>query len=156
MDNQNKKDKAALENKTLAITFMSVIIILLILITILYSSYASIKSATNKELSSMVSERTYELEKKEQLLTGQNKKLLAYAHLTSHSMRRPLTNILGVINLYDTGENEDISQDQMFDWVKSSAQELDEVIIQSMDVLKDDFDPDSAKRSTGYAKAMKS
>jgi len=44
----------------------------------------------------------------------------------------------------------------MFDWVKSSAQKLYEVIIQSMDVLKVDFNPDSAKIPTGLAKAMKS
>ncbi len=44
----------------------------------------------------------------------------------------------------------------MFDWVKSSAQKLYEVIIQSMDVLNVDFNQDSAKIPTGLAKAMKS
>lgn len=140
LEKENLAHEARIENKTMAIVFMSTLMILLILLVILYSNYASVKAENNKILEKLVSERTLQLHRKEKILTAQNKKLMTYAHMTSHSLRKPLANILGVVNWIEADKVEAMrNKEEIYEMIKQSAQELDETIIESIDVLSQDF-----------------
>lgn len=137
---ENEVNKLKLSNKTNAIIFLSLGVIMTILIAILFKSFANVKASHNKILEREVKKRTEDLQKKERILTAQNKKLMAYAHMTSHVLRKPLANILGVINLLEAHEeDDDHSKDDMIKLIKDAAIEMDETVIHSIDILNEDF-----------------
>ena len=146
LEKENIINQARISNKTNAIVFLSIGIILLILIIILYNSYATVKHDNNKRLEKLVASRTLDLKRKEQILTAQNKKLMEYAHMTSHVLRKPLANILGVINLLESHDADDEhSRDEMFHVIKDAAYEMDEAVIESINILSEkfEFEPES-------------
>jgi len=64
----------------------------------------------------------------ELLLSRQNEQLKEIARIQSHELRRPLANILGLIDLLTTDENTPDPQKELLYRLKVSADELDEVI----------------------------
>ena len=101
------------------------------------------KSSDNidKKLEKLVALRTADLSRKEKILSAQNKKLMEYAHMTSHVLRKPLANILGVINYLESHEPEDIhTREEMFHVIKDAALEMDETVIESINILSEKFE----------------
>lgn len=137
---ENLLNKVKIANKTNAIIFLSVAIILLILVVILYNAYGKAKAIKARNLKLIVEQRTTDLIRKERILSAQNKKLMEYAHMTSHVLRKPLANILGAINLIEIEKDDQAAKDEMFEVIKSSAYEMDETVIESINILSEKFD----------------
>ncbi len=76
-----------------------------------------------------------ELIKSKEKLVEKNKSLEEYAFITSHNLRRPLANILGLIQLFDKKKSNDDLNKEVIEKLKTSAEELDEVIKQTTKVL---------------------
>ncbi|MFY0674601.1 MAG: hypothetical protein JXQ87_14475 [Bacteroidia bacterium] len=79
----------------------------------LEDAHASLETV-NERLEKRVEERTIELEER-------NKRLERYAFATSHKLRKPLANILGLISLFSN----EIDNDTMIDMLERSSEELD-------------------------------
>lgn len=155
LEKENLVNQAKISNKTNAIIFLSIGIILLILVVILYNSYATSKNENNKKLEKLVALRTADLSRKEKILSAQNKKLMEYAHMTSHVLRKPLANILGVINYLESHEPEDIhTREEMFHVIKDAALEMDETVIESINILSEKFEFEN-ESETEKAQAQK-
>lgn len=76
-----------------------------------------------------------ELIKGKEKLVEKNKSLEEYAFITSHNLRRPLANILGLVQLFDEKKSDDDLNKEVIEKLKTSAEELDEVIKQTTKVL---------------------
>lgn len=76
-----------------------------------------------------------ELIKSKEKLVEKNKSLEEYAFITSHNLRRPLANILGLVQLFDEKKSDDDLNKEIIEKLKTSAEELDEVIKQTTKVL---------------------
>jgi|APHig6443717497_1056834.scaffolds.fasta_scaffold302287_2 signal transduction histidine kinase len=76
-----------------------------------------------------------ELIKSKEKLVEKNKSLEEYAFITSHNLRRPLANILGLVQLFDEKKSDDDLNKEVIEKLKTSAEELDEVIKQTTKVL---------------------
>jgi len=76
-----------------------------------------------------------ELIKSKEKLVEKNKSLEEYAFITSHNLRRPLANILGLVQLFDEKKSYDDLNKEVIEKLKTSAEELDEVIKQTTKVL---------------------
>lgn len=61
-------------------------------------------------------------------LNGQNHRLQEIASISSHQLRRPVATILGLVNLFDTGNPENAINHDIIAHLKVTAAELDEVI----------------------------
>jgi PAS domain S-box-containing protein len=72
------------------------------------------------------------LKKAELKLKQQNKQLQEIAHLQSHEIRRPVANILGLINILET-ETLTAKNQVIFDNLLKASQELDQIIHQIVD-----------------------
>ena len=82
-----------------------------------------------------------ERKKNELKLTEKNEILKKYAFITSHNLRKPLANILGLISLLDLKNFADAEDRDIIRNLKISAQELDQVIHETNHLLKKkDFD----------------
>jgi signal transduction histidine kinase len=76
-----------------------------------------------------------ELIRSKEKLVEKNKSLEEYAFITSHNLRRPLANILGLVQLID-GKKADAALDkEVIEKLKISAEELDQVIKHTTKVL---------------------
>ncbi len=75
----------------------------------------------NESLEEKVKERTRTLE-------IANEKLRNYSFLNSHAVRRPLANILGLVNIFDHVNPESEENKTYLTMLTQSANELDEVI----------------------------
>ncbi|MGB0430173.1 MAG: hypothetical protein ACPGLV_06840 [Bacteroidia bacterium] len=78
----------------------------------------------NERLEKRVEERTLQLEE-------HNKRLERYAFATSHKLRKPLANILGLISLFA----EDTKSDQIIDMLEKSSEELDHAVRHMGEIL---------------------
>lgn len=76
-----------------------------------------------------------ELIKSKEKLVEKNKSLEEYAFITSHNLRRPLANILGLVQLFDEKKSDDDLNKEVMEKLKTSAKELDEVIKHTAKVL---------------------
>jgi len=81
-----------------------------------------------------------ELIRSKEKLVEKNKSLEEYAFITSHNLRRPLANILGLVQLID-GKKADAALDkEVIEKLKISAEELDQVIKHTTKVLNKEND----------------
>jgi len=64
---------------------------------------------------------------KEQLQES-NKRLSEYSFLTSHKLRHPIANILGLINLFDTNNLSNPENGPLIDYLKQASFQLNEVV----------------------------
>jgi signal transduction histidine kinase len=76
-----------------------------------------------------------ELIKSKEKLVEKNKSLEEYAFITSHNLRRPLANILGLVQLFDGMKSDADINKEVVEKLKTSAEELDEVIKHTTKVL---------------------
>jgi len=81
-----------------------------------------------------------ELIKSKEKLVEKNKSLEEYAFITSHNLRRPLANILGLVQLFDEMKSDDDLNKEVIEKLKISAEELDEVIKHTTKVLNKEND----------------
>ncbi|MEM9981829.1 MAG: PAS domain S-box protein, partial [Bacteroidota bacterium] len=77
-----------------------------------------------------ITERKKAEEERQELL----KNLANFAFITSHNLRRPLANVLGLVSLFDT-EDDDFNR-MLIEKLKFSARELDKIIYDMNDLLK--------------------
>ncbi|NJO03258.1 MAG: hypothetical protein HC880_17660 [Bacteroidia bacterium] len=70
-------------------------------------------------------------------LKQQNKQLEEYAFITSHNLRRPLANILGLISLFNVEKLDDIFNREIIQNLQICARELDQVIHQTNAILEE-------------------
>lgn len=91
---------------------------------------------TNTVLEEKVQERTKVLEER-------NAQLYDYAFMNSHLLRAPISKLQGLITLLNSDVNE-IQKAQIFAYVEESVKELDKVVFEINDKVKD-----NNERSTG-------
>jgi signal transduction histidine kinase len=68
-------------------------------------------------------------------IQDQNDRLKKIAWMQSHEIRKPVANIMGLLNLYDISQN-DLQHSQLIQYLKESAVELDSVIKQIIERTK--------------------
>jgi signal transduction histidine kinase len=126
------------KNRTIVIWILSFsLVIILPLLFWISFSIKTIKAknhelnVTHKELATVndrlerrVEERTAELEER-------NKRLERYAFATSHKLRKPLANILGLITLFADNQG----NDQLIDMLEKSSEELDDAVRHMGEIL---------------------
>jgi GAF domain-containing protein len=83
-------------------------------------------SLMNDVLEERVKQRTEELE-------TQNKRLAEYAFINSHSLRGPLSRILGIINLID--HNKSVNEPELIEHLKTSGNDLDLIVKKIGEIL---------------------
>lgn len=110
-------------------------LVLLLLITgfFVHKLYSSIQQETI--LKKLVLERTKELqrsndERKKQIIDieKQNEQLKEIAWIQSHSVRAPLSRIMGIIDLFEDKSIQDTEVPEFLDYIKQSGNELDVII----------------------------
>lgn len=69
-----------------------------------------------------------EKQKDRQEILGQNKRLKEIAQISSHETRKPLANILGLVNLFDKENLNNPFNKEIVQYLETSANELDTVI----------------------------
>jgi PAS domain S-box-containing protein len=67
-------------------------------------------------------------------LTRQNQDLQQFAYITSHNLRAPIANIMGLVNLYSPGNKPEFNR-QILDQLGESARNLDTVVRDLNDLL---------------------
>ncbi len=85
-----------------------------------------------------VTERKKREIEKEQLikeLVLSNKELKQFSYITSHNLRAPITNLIGLINLAETIDIDNPEMQEIFDGFKISAQTLNETVNDLLRVL---------------------
>lgn len=85
-----------------------------------------------------ITERKQEEEEKASLLENllqKNNDLAKFANLTAHNLRRPLANILGLIELWQLTSTPEDFKAKIPDFVNTCAKELDKVFHQMIDIL---------------------
>jgi PAS domain S-box-containing protein len=66
--------------------------------------------------------------KNENLLKEQNQKLMRVAHLQSHIVRKPIANVIGIINLLDLENPNDPTNLELIPQLETASRELDTII----------------------------
>ncbi|UPT70679.1 MAG: PAS domain S-box protein [Flavobacterium sp. JAD_PAG50586_2] len=66
--------------------------------------------------------------KNEELLKEQNQKLMRVAHLQSHIVRKPIANVIGIINLLDLENPNDPTNLELIPQLETASRELDTII----------------------------
>ncbi len=85
----------------------------------------------------------------EQKVQNQLKQLKEFSHITSHKLRQPLANIIGLTNLI-TGKNDPAELPLLIQKLQSVASELDDVInTMSLTVATAEYNDNNAKKTTG-------
>ncbi len=137
------KLKAENKNKALHIEKMQTIIIVATVFTLLlvlflayiYKNKTLIQKqkdeieALNQNLEEMVQQRTQKIELR-------NKQLREYAFYNAHVLRRPIANILGLYQLYET-ESIDSEKEQLLKHLDTAVKDLDTVVHQMQEVVAD-------------------
>lgn len=112
---------------------------------LLYSVYLhSQLEEQNEQLEKRVLERTLDLQHSNDFILKQNEVLKKITWIQSHVVRAPVSRILGLSNLLELGDIEDISNEEIISNIVSSCKELDN-IIREISKLADDAkieDPD--------------
>lgn len=84
----------------------------------------------NETLEQTVAERTKEL-------TEKNRKLEEYAFMNAHNLRLPITNIQGIIQLFDVERSYEETK-KMLELVKGQSDQIDKVLIDIQSKLEED------------------
>ena len=85
-----------------------------------------------------VTERRNHMEEREimiQELTKNNIELKQFSYITSHNLRAPLTNMIGILSLLDTSDIKDKRVNQLLDGLKASTFKLNETMTDLVKVL---------------------
>ena len=85
-----------------------------------------------------VTERKNHMEERElmiQELTKNNIELKQFSYITSHNLRAPLTNMIGILSLLDTTYIQDKRVNQLIDGLKASTYKLNETMTDLVKVL---------------------
>jgi len=77
------------------------------------------------------------LEESQKKLLDQNKKLKEYAFVTSHHLRRPLANILALVQLFNPDNISDPNNRIAIENIKLSSEDLDKIIRQTNELVDD-------------------
>lgn len=95
--------------------------------------YLLIKRESNKQniLLSQLSESKESLLNKSTKLERQNEQLKEYAFLNSHTIRKPLANILGLIQLYDYSKESHEENIHIISKIAEQAEALDNTVRES-------------------------
>lgn len=75
-----------------------------------------------------IEESRLELIDKHEELLKRNEKLKDYAYITSHKLRKPLANILGLVQLFNKNDLDDPENKIVIEKMVNQAEELDEVV----------------------------
>ena len=94
--------------------------------------------AINQNLEKLVERRT-------QTIAGQNDRLKEFAFLNSHKIRRPLSSILGLVELYK-GEKDPEKIEELTEMLNSAAKELDQMIFDISHQLQEEKVQDDPKK----------
>ena len=89
---------------------------------------------TNEQLEQKVTQQTQNLSRTNQQLITQNHRLEQFASVTSHNLRGPIANILGITNIIDRKQLDSFNQ-QCLDHLDKATQRLDMVISDMNDIL---------------------
>lgn len=81
-----------------------------------------------------------ELIKNKDKLVEKNKTLEEYAFIISHNIRRPLANILGLVNLFQESTPTVQTNTEIVSKIKQSAEELDDLVTKSNKLLHEKND----------------
>ncbi|MBD8489985.1 response regulator [Echinicola sp. CAU 1574] len=68
-------------------------------------------------------------------LKKQNNQLRMFSQMNSHNIRRPLSNILGIIHLFESGIK---AKEEVIDMLKKSSEDLDEEVNRMNEVLREE------------------
>lgn len=96
------------------------------------------ESRKQNNLLGQLSNSREDLLNKSKLLEKQNKQLNEFAFITSHNLRKPLANILGLIQLIDNEKNFDSENKSVIEKISEQAEELDTLVRKSGTFLKTD------------------
>lgn len=77
------------------------------------------------------------LEASQKKLIDQNKKLREYAFVTSHHLRKPLANILALVQLFNPNDISDPNNRVAIENIKLSSEDLDKVIRRTNELIDD-------------------
>jgi light-regulated signal transduction histidine kinase (bacteriophytochrome) len=75
------------------------------------------------------------LEESQKKLIEQNKKLKEYAFVTSHHLRKPLANILALVQLFNEHDLSDPNNRVAIENIKLSSEDLDIVIRETNEII---------------------
>jgi signal transduction histidine kinase len=97
-----------------------------------------IKRESNKQNSLMqqLTESKERLMDKSKALQSQNERLEEFAFITSHNLRKPLANILGLIQLFNKNNSTDAENKLVIEKISEMADELDSLVRQSNTFLE--------------------
>lgn len=96
------------------------------------------ESRKQNNLLGQLSNSREDLLNKSKLLEKQNKQLNEFAFIYSHNLRKPLANILGLIQLIDNEKNFDSENKSVIEKISEQAEELDTLVRKSGTFLKTD------------------
>lgn len=85
-----------------------------------------------------VTERRKEMEEREQMiheLTKNNHELKQFSFITSHNLRAPLTNMIGILNLIDSSASSDHRMKRLVDGLKESTVNLNDTLNDLIKIL---------------------
>jgi PAS domain S-box-containing protein len=85
-----------------------------------------------------VTERRKQMEEREQMihaLTQNNNELRQFSYITSHNLRGPLTNMIGILNLIETSSISDTRMQDLIDGLKKSTLNLNETLNDLIKIL---------------------
>jgi PAS domain S-box-containing protein len=86
--------------------------------------------------------------KDENLLRAQNEKLMRIAHLQSHIVRKPIANVLGIIDLLDLENPNDPTNLELIPQLETASKELDIIvkeIVQNTEGIREIVDSGTSK-----------
>ncbi len=102
----------------------------------------------------LINKNNEEKEKLFQILTHNVKDLQQFAYITSHNLRGPVANLLGLANLLDNYDLEDQTLIQILDGIKSSALRFDETIRDLSNILTIKDNPSAQVEELQFSKAI--
>lgn len=93
------------------------------------------ESDKQNQLMKQLSESKESLLEKSTKLENQNSRLKEFAFITSHNIRKPLANILGLVQLYDLKNQPDAENTSIIKNISEQADELDGIVRDSAKYL---------------------
>lgn len=97
-----------------------------------------IRRESNKQnlLIQQLTDSEERLIEKSEVLQNQNEQLKEYAFITSHNLRKPLANILGLVQLFDKQKVTDPDSNLAIEKISEMADELDDLVRKADSFLK--------------------
>ncbi len=119
-----------------------------------YEGKPSIQIALNditerKQAEQKIIERDQKLNTLNENLARQNSQLEEFAHIASHNLRAPVTNMLSLVKIY---ENDPTQENHEFVWsnISKTIRNLDETLIELNDVVKTSWELDKKMRNLTF------